>query len=477
MASHEILVFNGARPERQPANDTLSLTGPLDTVTHYITATGSLIIMPGTDGALQTSNVGNARGERAIDLQMTRDADTQVASGSSSMILGGARNTANGIRAMVVGGEDNTSTGQASVILAGDQNVIDTDSHYSVIGGGRLHDLIDSSYSVICGGDTNNINTVDSCFIGGGVGHLIETGATGGVIVGGSNNDLTANALIGAICGGQQANVGGSRAGTVAGRYASAQAAYAFVGAGLSCTVTSGGVYASVVGGRSNTATADYCFVGGGYLNDATNDYGAICGGYNCDVSASYGSIGGGSNNAVSGSWGAIPGGSRNVVEGNYGTAMGYRAVSSRNGEIAYAANFIARTGDSQCLTLHMHGFTSNATTQLMYTDGAAGSEKLVMTNNTCWVFRALINGFNFDTEAESVGYEITGLCRRTGSGNIAFVGTPTSTLLGRDNASHSVTATVNTSTQSLDFVCQGTANANINWVGKVELVHVDNLP
>ena len=474
MANREILVFNGSRVMQQPCGDTLVLCGPLNTVTYIITATGALTLTPGGDAGIQADNTRNDRGDFAIDLQLSATANTQVASGSSSMILGGARNTANGIRSMVVGGEDNTSSGQASVILSGDQNEIEANASYSAILGGRLNDIIESDYSIICCGDTNNINVSDSCFIGGGVGHLIETGATGAFIGGGSNNDILGTALVGVCCGGQNASVGGSRAGTVAGRYASAQGSYAFVGAGLSCTVTSAGVYGCIVGGRNNTVTADYGCVVGGYFNDATGDYSGALSGYNSNAEGAYSVVAGGSNGTASGSYSCVPGGSRCVASSDYGFACGYRAVATFSGAMAHSGAYVARTGDSQAQVVQMQGSTADATAKLLYTNGV--DEKLVMTANTCWAFRCLGQGFNFDTEAESVAYEISGLCRRTGTGNIAFVGTPTSVLLGRDNASHSITATVNTTTQSLDFVIQGTAATNIKWAARVELVHLDNL-
>jgi len=65
----------------------------------------------GTDGTydIQATNegagAGNARGEYSIDLQLSRDAVTDVASGVGSVLVGGRGNSAPGVHAVVIGGE------------------------------------------------------------------------------------------------------------------------------------------------------------------------------------------------------------------------------------------------------------------------------------------------------------------------------------------------------------------------------------
>jgi hypothetical protein len=65
----------------------------------------------------QTKVLGNARGTGSIDLQMSRTAATQVASGVFSVIAGGANNTASGQYCVVLGGQ-NTTAGPNSYALA-----------------------------------------------------------------------------------------------------------------------------------------------------------------------------------------------------------------------------------------------------------------------------------------------------------------------------------------------------------------------
>jgi hypothetical protein len=64
-----------------------------------------------------TSTGGNQRGSNAVDLQTSRAIATQVASGSSSVISGGLRNTASGDNSAIPGGRENVTSGDYSVAL------------------------------------------------------------------------------------------------------------------------------------------------------------------------------------------------------------------------------------------------------------------------------------------------------------------------------------------------------------------------
>ncbi len=66
-----------------------------------------------------TSTGGNARGANAVDLQTSRTASTQVASGSFASISGGNANSATGTYAVVSGGANNTASGGNSATVTG----------------------------------------------------------------------------------------------------------------------------------------------------------------------------------------------------------------------------------------------------------------------------------------------------------------------------------------------------------------------
>ena len=129
--------------------------------------TGALIAGPKPDG---TATGGNARGSRAVDLQIERTLNTQVASGANSGILSGIGNIASGGQSIVCGGAGNTSS---------------------------------SSWSTVCGG-TENQSINATSFVGGGRGNIAS--GTQSVVVGGGGSGLgnTASAVRSAILGGER---------------------------------------------------------------------------------------------------------------------------------------------------------------------------------------------------------------------------------------------------------------------------------
>jgi hypothetical protein len=78
---------------------------------------------------------GNARGFNAIDLQTTRIAATQVASGNQSAVLGGISNSATAQYSVVLGGSGNSATASGAVVLGGINNVCS--QQYSLIFGNQ----------------------------------------------------------------------------------------------------------------------------------------------------------------------------------------------------------------------------------------------------------------------------------------------------------------------------------------------------
>jgi hypothetical protein len=105
---------------------------------------GGSLTLPGlvisSIGAVQTRGVGagttagNARGTASIDLQTSRSAAAQVASGSASVIGGGRNNTASGLNAVSAGGNGNTASGQESCAGGGETNT--ASATYSFVPGG-----------------------------------------------------------------------------------------------------------------------------------------------------------------------------------------------------------------------------------------------------------------------------------------------------------------------------------------------------
>ena len=113
--------------------------------------TGAFILGPKPDG---TTTGGNARGTNAVDLQTTRSAVTQVASGTRSFVGGGERNTASNTNNVVAGGYQNTASGGFSNIIPAavcGGGVNTANSMGSFVGGGRAN-TASNDYSIVGSG-------------------------------------------------------------------------------------------------------------------------------------------------------------------------------------------------------------------------------------------------------------------------------------------------------------------------------------
>ena len=128
-----------------------------------------LALMPKGNGAFSlatpdgTVTGGNARGQYAVDLQMLRVANTQVASGQYST-MAGVSNTASAQYSTVGGGVANTASGHSSTVAGGYNNT--ASAQYSTMAGG--YNSTASGYSSTVAGGVSHTASGDNSFVGGG---------------------------------------------------------------------------------------------------------------------------------------------------------------------------------------------------------------------------------------------------------------------------------------------------------------------
>ncbi|MCX6265926.1 MAG: hypothetical protein NTW16_01015 [Bacteroidetes bacterium] len=133
---------------------------------------------------------GNNRGTGVVDLQMSRIANTQVAGGDYSVIVGGGSNWINnaspvfqdGSASVIVGGRVNNVSGTESSIVGGSHNTVS--GFRSFIGGGYTN-TVSNWNAVVVGGESNQATGTDA-FVGGG-----NSNSAGGYysFVGGGNGN------------------------------------------------------------------------------------------------------------------------------------------------------------------------------------------------------------------------------------------------------------------------------------------------
>lgn len=163
----------------------------------------NLVIAPSGTGALiadipdGTATGGNPRGNNAVDLQTSRSILTQVASGTSSVIVGGSSNTATANHT-VVGGQSNTASSTGSVVFGrsnssggddgvifGNGNTISGASSQSGILSGNAN-TVSSARSVVCGGQNNTASTNTHATVCGGFTNTASGGYS--TVSGGQSN-------------------------------------------------------------------------------------------------------------------------------------------------------------------------------------------------------------------------------------------------------------------------------------------------
>ncbi len=132
-----------------------NFVGTTDNVELVFRANNTVRLRLNTNGSIQRTGDGNARGDNSVDLQTVRGAVSQVASGSNSFIGSGKNNTVSADNSSIVGGSGNMVSAAYSSILVGDENSV-TASHGAVVSGDENE--VEDQYSVILGGHENKTN-------------------------------------------------------------------------------------------------------------------------------------------------------------------------------------------------------------------------------------------------------------------------------------------------------------------------------
>jgi len=147
------------------------------------------------DGAIQsTPTGGDARGSKAVDLQVQRTNSFQVASGAASVVGGGTDNGASGANSVVVGGTQNSASGARSSALSGKLNA--SSGTESAIAGGNSN--VASAQSSFVGAGSSNSSTATNSSVLGGSSN--SASAQSSAILGGVNN--TASGAASSVLGG-----------------------------------------------------------------------------------------------------------------------------------------------------------------------------------------------------------------------------------------------------------------------------------
>jgi hypothetical protein len=226
------------------------------------TTNASLVIAPNGTGALVasipdgTATGGNARGQYAVDLQTSRTASSQVASGNYSSIIGGIVNTASGAYSIAGGAFANATAEQSIALGSGQASASGAVAIGGLQGGGNrpiasgsyavafsLGNTASSSFSTVSGGQSNTASTNTHATVVGG---QSNTSSGQGAVSGGLSN--TASGL-GSVALAYQNTASGNY--SVAAGFQSASTKLGSVAMGIIANAT--GDYSTAFGARSNS--------------------------------------------------------------------------------------------------------------------------------------------------------------------------------------------------------------------------------
>ena len=171
-----------------------------------------------------------------------------------------------------------------------------------------------------------------------------------------------------------------------------------------------------------------------------------------------------------------------NVSSPHAPSATGTNAIAEGSGssatiwgERAWTNDQFATAGDSQNGNYILRAITTTASATTLYLD-AGGTQSLVVPNNSVWTFSILVSARRTDATGGAAGYKFEGILHKDATaGSLAFVGTPSKSVLGETNVAWDATLSVNTTNGALQITGTGEAAKTIRWVAVVNTSEVTN--
>lgn len=168
--------------------------------------------------------------------------------------------------------------------------------------------------------------------------------------------------------------------------------------------------------------------------------------------------------------------GSGAAASGTGAVGTGDGASASIYGSKAYANGKFATAGDAQSGLYVLRNITTTATATELFLDGAAGTQRIVVPNNSVWTFDILVAARRTDATGGGAGYRFTGVLRKdTTAGSLTFIGTPSKSIMGETNTAWDVDLTADTTNGSIKLNVTGEAAKTIRWVATIQTTEVTN--
>jgi hypothetical protein len=247
----------------------------------------------------------------------------------------------NNVGNIMLGATSNTTDGSTGNIVTGGQNNA-AEGPFAAVGGGEGNSASGNN-ATVGGGFKNEARAPNATIAGGAPSDFSNRDLTKnivydeyGTIGGGGNNQAgrdngdTTTAPFATVAGGKNNTASGDNATVGGGAGNDATANNSIVAGGKNNTADR--PKATVAGGRGNAASGTEVTVGGGADNDAGGLLSTVAGGFDNETNANYATVAGGRNNAAGGQDATVAGGQGNTASGQASIAMGNEATANNDG-------------------------------------------------------------------------------------------------------------------------------------------------
>jgi hypothetical protein len=397
------------------------------------TTDADVAITPKGSGALYlsvpdgTTANGDKRGSYSVDLQLRRNAASQVASGFSSAVIGGQNNTASSTGSATIGGLSCSATGLYSFATGMSNSATNTSS--SVIAGFANQS---SGQNSVVSGNANICAATNSAILGSD-GSTIQVFRNRSAILGGNSN-----------------------------------------------SISSAGESQVVVGGFLNTVAKEWSGVICGYSNTVAGQASVIVGGNNNSCPGSRSSVLASTNALNMGTRSLVAAGERCTIGALAANTLvtGQRAYGRQVSTVVHSSGMFNLDGDCQSVRYVQRNFTTNDTPTVlnMTMDSSTSAENNISlySNSMVITFDILVAARRASVSNESAGWRINGVIDSNG-GTVAFVGTPTVSVLGDDSGgAWTVQAVADDVNKRLAIQVTGQNSKTIYWSAVAETIQLE---
>jgi hypothetical protein len=155
--------------------------------------------------------------------------------------------------------------------------------------------------------------------------------------------------------------------------------------------------------------------------------------------------------------------------------ALGDAAVARHTGK-TFANGRFATSGDAQHVISVLRNITTTATATELFLDGATGTQRWALVDNSSVTFRIDVVARRTDATGGNAAYTFTGIIKRdAGAGTTALVGSVSKTVVAETNTAWDATVTADTTNGSLKVTVTGEASKTVRWVATVYATEVTN--